>query len=86
MTQSHTTTGTSRRPAHLLSGQGLTYRLRDEINGLWQDLPRTSGQRSAKTLAKADNLRVALITLEAGAMMDPRAVTGGASLHVCKGV
>ncbi len=85
MTQSHTTSGTSRRPAHLLSGQGLTYRLPDEISSLWQDLPRTSGQRSAKTLAKADNLRVALIALEAGAMMDPRAVTGGASLHVLQG-
>jgi hypothetical protein len=30
----------------------------DEIDTLWQDLPRTSGRRSAKTLAKSDNLRV----------------------------
>ena len=69
----HTTTGTALRPAHLVSGQGLTYRLSDEIEGLWRELPRTSGHRSTKTLAKSHNLRVALIALEAGAAMDPRA-------------
>src|ERR1051325_10998262 len=85
VTQAHTTTGTTRRPAHLVSGQGLTYRLTDEIDSLWQDLPRTSGQRSAKTLAKSDNLRIALVALDAGTSMDPQAVAGGASLHVLQG-
>jgi quercetin dioxygenase-like cupin family protein len=61
------------------------YRLSDEIDGLWHDLPRTSGHRSAKTLAKSHNLRVALIALDAGAAMDPQAVDGGASLHVLQG-
>ena len=85
MAQPHTTTGTTRRPAHVVSGQGLTYRLPDEIDDLWRDLPRTSGHRAAKTLAKSDNLRVALIALEAGTVMEPQALTGGASLHVLQG-
>jgi quercetin dioxygenase-like cupin family protein len=85
MTHPHTTTGTTRRPAHTVSGQGLTYHLLDEIESLWRDLPRTSGHRSAKTLAKSDNLRVALIALDAGAAMDPQAVAGGAGLHVLQG-
>jgi quercetin dioxygenase-like cupin family protein len=85
VTQPHATTGTTRRPARFVSGQGLTYRLPDEIDGLWQDLPRTSGGRSAKTLAKSDNLRVALIGLETGTTMDPQAAAGGATLHVLQG-
>jgi quercetin dioxygenase-like cupin family protein len=85
MTQPHTTTGTARRPAHGLSGQGLTYRMPEEIDSLWKDLPRTSGRRSAKTLAKSDNLRVALVALDAGTTMDPQAVAGGATLHLLQG-
>jgi quercetin dioxygenase-like cupin family protein len=85
MTEPHATSGTARRPAHLVSGQGLTFRLTDEIDSLWQDLPRTSGQRSAKTLAKSDNLRIALVALDAGIVMDPQAAAGGASLQVLQG-
>jgi quercetin dioxygenase-like cupin family protein len=85
MAQPHTTTGTARRPGHLVSGQGLTYHLPDEIEGLWHDLPRTSGRRSAKTLAKSANLRVALVALDAGTTMHPKAAAGGASLHVLQG-
>src|SRR5215472_7625048 len=85
MSAPHITTGTARRPAHTVSGQGLMYRLSDEIDGLWHDLPRTSGHRSAKTLVKSHNLRVALIALDAGTTMDPQAINGGASLHVLQG-
>jgi quercetin dioxygenase-like cupin family protein len=59
--------------------------LTDEIDSLWQDLPRTSGQRSAKTLAKSGNLRIALVALDAGTIMDPQATAGGASLQVLQG-
>jgi quercetin dioxygenase-like cupin family protein len=81
----HTTNGTASRAARSLSGQGLIYRLSTEIAGLKRDLGHTSGNRAAKTLAKAHNLRVALITLRAGATLDPHAVAGGVSLQVIEG-
>ncbi len=85
MRQSHATTGTADRPAHPLSGQGLTFRLADEIRSLRDDIGRTSGGRAAKTLAKAAGLRVTLTLLQAGTRMDPQAAAGGASLQVLEG-
>jgi hypothetical protein len=38
-----------------------------EMQGLKRDLEHTSGNRAPKTLAKAHNLHVTLITLGAGA-------------------
>jgi quercetin dioxygenase-like cupin family protein len=81
----HTTNGTSSRAPRSLSGQGLTFKLSTEIEGLKRDLLHTSGNRAAKTLAKAHNLRVTLITLGAGATLDPHAIAGGAALHVLEG-
>jgi quercetin dioxygenase-like cupin family protein len=81
----HTTNGTSSRAPRSLSGQGLTFRLSTEIDGLKHDLLHTSGNRAAKTLAKAHNLRVTLITLGAGATLDPHAIAGGAALHLLVG-
>jgi quercetin dioxygenase-like cupin family protein len=63
----------------------LTYTLSTEIEGLKRDLLHTSGNRAAKTLAKAHNLRVTLITLRAGASLDPHAIAGGAALQVLEG-
>jgi ethanolamine utilization protein EutQ (cupin superfamily) len=85
MKQGHATSGTVERAAHPLSGQGLVFRLADEMQGLRSDIARTSGGRAAKTLAKADGLRVTLTHLQAGVRMDPRAVAGGASLQVLEG-
>src|SRR5919201_2418473 len=48
MRQSHATTGTPSRPAHPLSGQGLAYRLTEEIERLRSELDHTSGGRAAK--------------------------------------
>jgi quercetin dioxygenase-like cupin family protein len=81
----HTTNGSSRREARSVSAQGLIYRLPVEIQSLKADLEHTSGGRAAKTLAKANNLRVALITLKSGATIDPHAIAGGAALQVLEG-
>src|SRR5207237_1923696 len=82
---SHMTSGTDRREARPLSGDGLVYRLGDEIQELRRDLTRSSGQRSAKTLAKAGGLRVTLVCLDANATMSPEASDGGATLQVIEG-
>ena len=63
MASTHVTTGTERRPSHALSGDGLVFRLADEIDALRQDLSRSSGQRSAKTLTKTRGLRATLVVL-----------------------
>ena len=81
----HTTNGTASRAPRTLSGPGLTYNLESEIQGLKRDLEYTSGKRAAKTLAKAHNLRVTLITLGAGATLHPHAIAGGAALHLLNG-
>ena len=81
----HTTTGSASRAPRSLSGQGLTYSLADEIESLKRDLEHTSGNRAAKTLAKAHNLRVTLIMLGAGTSLDPHAIAGGAALHLLQG-
>jgi quercetin dioxygenase-like cupin family protein len=59
--------------------------LRDEIESLRADLRRTSGGRAAKTLAKSEELRVTLIVLKDGTVLDPQATAGGASLEVLDG-
>ncbi len=82
---SHTTSGTDRRAAHTLSGGGLTFRLTDEIQELRQDIGRASGQRSAKTLAKAGGLRVTLVSLEANATVAPEASADGATAQGLEG-
>ena len=79
------TTGTERRAAHPVSGDGLVYRLADEIADLRTDLSRSSGQRSAKTLAKSRGLRVTLVVLEANSTMSPEATEGGATIQVIEG-
>jgi hypothetical protein len=85
MASAHATTGTERRRSHALSGDGLLFRLADEIDALRQDLSRSSGQRSAKTLAKTRGLRLTLVVLDANATMAPEASAGGASLQVLDG-
>jgi quercetin dioxygenase-like cupin family protein len=85
MANTHVTTGTERRPSHALSGDGLVFRLANEIDALRQDLSRSSGQRSAKTLAKTRGLRITLVVLQAHATMAPEASVGGASLQVLEG-
>jgi quercetin dioxygenase-like cupin family protein len=85
MTLAHTTTGTERRAAHTLSGDGLVFRLSDEIDELRADLRRSSGGRSAKTLAKVAGLRVTLVVMDSGVEMQPEAAAGGASLQVLEG-
>jgi quercetin dioxygenase-like cupin family protein len=82
---SHTTTGTDRRPAHQLSGNGLKFRLRDEIDQLRQDLKSSSGKRSAKTLTKAGGLRATLVVMDANTSMNPESSKGGATLQVLEG-
>jgi quercetin dioxygenase-like cupin family protein len=85
VTTAHATTGTERRAPHSLSGGGLAFRLADEIDALRDDLRRASGQRSAKTLAKAGSLRLTLVLLESGASLEPESTAGGASLQVLEG-
>jgi quercetin dioxygenase-like cupin family protein len=79
------TSGTDRREARSLSGDGLTFHLSKEIQELRQDVARSSGQRSAKTLAKAGELRATLVYAEANATITPESSAGGATLHVLEG-
>ena len=79
------TSGSARRTRRPVTGQGLSYDVASEAEALWRDLNRTSGGRAAKTLAKADNLRVVLIAVRAGTTLDPHAITGAASVHVLSG-
>jgi quercetin dioxygenase-like cupin family protein len=81
----HATSGTDRRATHVLSGESLVFRIADEIRDVSSDLSRASGGRSAKTLAKADGLRVTLVVMDAGVALDPESVAGGASLQVIEG-
>lgn len=81
----HTTTGTDRRAAHTLSGEGLVFRFGQEIAELKQDLNRSSGQRSAKTLAKIGGLRLTLVYLDQNATLQPEASDGGATVQVIEG-
>ncbi len=85
MSSVHSTTGTERRPSHALGGDGLLFRLTDEIDALREDLSRSSGQRSAKTLSKTRGLRLTLVVLDESARMAPEAIVGGASLQVLDG-
>lgn len=84
-TSAHMTTGTDRREARSLSGHGLVFRLSDEIKELGQDLTRSSGQRTAKTLAKAGGLRVTLVELDANATIQPEAINGASTVQVIEG-
>src|SRR5690348_13794160 len=84
-TTTHSTTGTERRPSHVLSGEGLVFRLADEIEEVRKDLSRSSGQRSAKTLAKSGGLRVTLVCMEPNSTMSPEASAGGATIQVLDG-
>jgi quercetin dioxygenase-like cupin family protein len=84
-TASHMTSGTDRRAARPLSGEGLTYNLSTEIQDLRQDLARSSGQRSAKTLAKSGGLRVTMVYLDANGTIAPESSAGGATLQVLEG-
>ena len=85
ITPVHATTGTDRRPGHILSGDGLVFRLADEARDLDSDLSRASGGRSAKTLAKADGLRVTLVVLDSGMTLEPEAAAGGATIQLLQG-
>ena len=85
MRQGHATSGTAQRAAHPLSGQGLLFKLGDEVQSLRADLGRATGGRAAKTLAKSDRLRVTLVLLQGGVTLDPQASAGGSSLHVLEG-
>jgi len=81
----HMTTGTQRRPARVVSGHDLVFRLANEIQELRKDLNRSSGQRSAKTLAKVGGLRVTLVYLDANATLSPESHDGGATVQVIEG-
>jgi quercetin dioxygenase-like cupin family protein len=79
------TSGTDRRPAHSVSGEGLVFKLSDEIANLRQDLARSSAQRSAITLAKSRGLRITLVVMGANSTMSPDATDGGATIQVIEG-
>jgi quercetin dioxygenase-like cupin family protein len=82
---SHQTTGTDTRPAHELSGQGLTYALDRERQALVKDLDPAGAGRTAKTLAKTDTLRVTMVHLRAGTTVNPSATAGAATIQLLDG-
>ena len=79
----HVTTGTERPTSHVVSGFGLAFDPSDEIAALRPDLSRSSGYRSAKTLAKSGSLRLTLIVLEAKATMAPDSIAGARPCKCC---
>ena len=84
-TSTHMTSGTDRREARSLSGEGMVFRLNDEMRELRQDLTRSSGNRSAKTLAKSGGLRVTLVAVEANSTIEPEATHGASTVEVLEG-
>ncbi len=82
---SHTTSGSSRRPARSLTGQGLSFHLSTEVDQLRGDASWTSGGRASKTLAKTGELRVTLVLLRSGVPLDPQAAAGAATLQLLDG-
>lgn len=85
MQDGHATSGRALRLAHPVSGQGLHFRLADEIHALRAELGRTSGGRAGKTLVKAGGLRATLVMLRDGITLEPQATAGGATVHVLEG-
>ncbi len=85
MASAHSTSGTQRRTAHALDGDGGPFRLTTEIGELQQDLGRASGGRTAKTLAKSGGLRVTLVVLDGGMTLEPEAAAGGATVQLLEG-
>jgi quercetin dioxygenase-like cupin family protein len=81
----HMTSGTDRREAHSLSGEGVVFRLNDEIQGLRQDLSRSSGHRTAKTLAKSGGLRVTMVQVDANETIQPESSNGASTVQVLEG-
>ncbi len=85
MAEEHTTSGSPRREAHSVSGEGLRYSLDQERRELESQRGQTSAGRTSKTLAKTGTLRVTLIDLRAGTTVDPRATAGAATIQVLQG-
>jgi quercetin dioxygenase-like cupin family protein len=79
------TSGSSVREGHPVNAECLRYSLNAESQELQAEVPRTSGGRTAKTLAKSDNLRVTLVHLRAGTKVHPTASAGAATLHILQG-
>jgi quercetin dioxygenase-like cupin family protein len=82
---SHATSGSSRRPAHVLTGQGLSFHLATEVDALRRDVTWTSGGRASKTLGKVGELRSTLVLLRGGTRLEPQAAAGAATLQVLEG-
>lgn len=72
MTGRDTTSGSepAGRPAHSIRPTLDLVDLSDERRGLMDEPQWTDGDRNAKTLLKADSLRVVLTALRAGAVME----------------
>jgi len=83
--QAHQTSGTERRGAHHMSGRGVVFDVAREVQSLRHDLQFTSGGRAARTLVKAEGLRVALVLIKKDFGLNPEASAGGASLEVLTG-
>ena len=79
------TTGSSLREGHPVSADYLRYSLANERSEMEREIARTSGGRTAKTLAKSDTLRVTLVEAQAGTTIEPSATAGAATLHMLKG-
>lgn len=85
ITHNRQTSGTTHRPARMMSGRGHVFALGDEIRSLRGELHRTSGGRAAKTLAKTDGVRVTLVLMSQQAILNPESTAGGATIQVLEG-
>jgi len=85
MTDRQQTSGSNLRQPHDVHSPSVKFSFADEREGLQSAVSRTSGGRTAKTLAKSDNLRVTLVQLRQGTTVEPNATAGAATLQVLEG-
>ncbi len=73
------------RPAHRMAGPLLCFGLEEQIRRLRDEPAPTSGNRNAITLIKDGPLRVVLVLLAGGSLLDEHTVPGPATILVGSG-
>ena len=79
------TTGTAHRPGQDHEGAALTFDLTSEIAHLRQEETWSRSGRNSRTLAKEPNLRVVLITMQAGTQILEHRAAARLSVQVISG-
>ncbi len=79
------TTGTDERASHQVTGQQRPFDLTQEAEQLRREEPWRTGDRNAKTLIKQPDLRLVLMTLKRGAVVNTHKADGRVTVHALSG-